>query len=505
MQKRIFAQLGEASVDLSSNISHRIFEQDLLFVERRTIQETIFLLTNATFLTLQGVLGFFGLLFAESVLLLLMLALLLFVNPFLTIFIIVYFVALLGVLNKFSRKATKKYSRILNDSLVDSSKEIQESLQSFREVYATQKMSSIIKFSTVKLMDTVESRAFLSWLSLLPKYILDAATIFGIVLVGGFAWIQSSERQAISVSVVFLVAASRIMPSLLRINTGFQGISNCSDASDRVYLLLNEIAEAEGVFKEPATTEDQEELNRFEYQVKNLRFRYPNSEAEVLRDITFNITPGEFLAIVGPSGAGKSTLVDLLMGVIRDSSDAIKIGANSPREMVKKNPGILGYVPQRVVLMNRTLKENIALGVPIDQIDIAAVWEALDKSALSSFVSALPGGLETIVAEGGNNLSGGQVQRIGLARALYSRPKILILDEATSALDAETEKEISDALNSLRGKMTLIVVAHRLATVKKADRILYLAPYGTQSTMGTFEELRKLIPSFDKQAELLGL
>lgn len=505
VHKRLIVQLGYASVSLSSEISRETFQQDLLFAERRSIQENIFLLTEATFLTLQGILGFFSLIFAESLLLALMLGLLLFVNPLLTIFIIVYFISLLMLLNKFSRNTTQKYSKNLNDSLVDASKDIQESLQAFREVYASQRVDSIVETASVKLLNSVESRAVLSWLNLLPKYILDASTIFGIVLVGGFAWLQSSEQTATVISVLFLVAASRIMPSLLRINTGFHGINNCADAADRIYTLLAELKNSKLNAKVAEANVSPDNLKVISFEIRNLYFRYEDAQRDVIKGLSFDILPGEFLAVVGPSGAGKSTLVDLLMGAIMDTTCAIKVGGVTPRELVKKFPGIMGYVPQRVVLMNKTLNENIALGVPLEEIDPTAVWEALNMSALSSFVSSLPGGLDAIVAEGGNNFSGGQVQRIGLARALYSRPKILILDEATSALDAETEKEISDALKSLRGKMTLIVVAHRLATVKQADRILYLAPDGSQSTIGTFDELRKTIPSFDKQAELLGL
>jgi ABC-type multidrug transport system fused ATPase/permease subunit len=180
------------------------------------------------------------------------------------------------------------------------------------------------------------------------------------------------------------------------------------------------------------------------------------------------------------------------------------MGGLTPRKRVEQNPGIISYVPQRVALISGTIRENVALGVPPDQIIEKSISYALEKASIVDFVHGLPEGLNTFVGENGYNLSGGQAQRIGLARALYTNPEILILDEATSALDSETENAISESLHQLAGNITLIVVAHRLATVRQANKILYLGE-GNHYQLGTFEELRERIPKFDRQAKLLGL
>jgi ABC-type multidrug transport system fused ATPase/permease subunit len=192
------------------------------------------------------------------------------------------------------------------------------------------------------------------------------------------------------------------------------------------------------------------------------------------------------------------------MGVIEDQSGSIAIGGLSPRQRVQHNPGLIGYVPQKVSMLNRTLKENVAIGVNAHDINEERVLGALEKVALGDVVFSLKDGIETIVGENGYNFSGGQIQRIGLARAIYTNPSILILDEATSALDAQTELAISESLAALEGEKTIIVVAHRLATVRKANKILYLGAENSFE-LGTFEELREQVPSFDKQAKLLGL
>jgi ABC-type multidrug transport system fused ATPase/permease subunit len=504
MHRKILISLGEFSVNFSGVLKRKLFDKDLLFTQRRTTQETVFILTEGVFYTYQGILGYFALLVSELALVMFMIGLLLSVNLPLTLFVLLYFSSILYLLNRFSRTNTRLYSNILNRSLIGSRTIIQDSLNSYREIYVSQNIENFISASIHSLNDSVKSRAYLTWLTLLPKYVLDACIVFGMIIVGGIASFFTSQQNAISLCVLFLVSASRIMPSLLRLNTGFQGINLCSDGADRLYKFVEDLdvsAQKEIPFFDE---ESSFSIERIDISVKNLNFRYPESEVFTLKDLSFDVPFGEFLAIVGPSGGGKSTLVDLLMGVLNEPKSSIKIGGLVPRNHVECNPGLIGYVPQRVTIMNRTLKENIAIGIPLLEIDDAKVLAAVDMSALRDLVSSLPLGLNTIIEENGQNFSGGQIQRIGLARAMYTEPKILILDEATSALDAETEHAVSKSLDSLAGQMTLIVVAHRLATVRSANKILYLDTDGTFE-MGTFEELRVKVSGFNMQAKLLGL
>jgi ABC-type multidrug transport system fused ATPase/permease subunit len=504
MHRKILISLGEFSVNFSGVLKRKLFAKDLLFTQRRTTQETVFILTEGVFYTYQGILGYFALLVSELALVIFMIGLLLSVNLPLTLFVLLYFSSILYLLNRFSRTTTRLYSNILNRSLIGSRTIIQDSLNSYREIYVSQNIENFISASIHSLNDSVKSRAYLTWLTLLPKYVLDACIVFGMIIVGGIASFFTSQQNAISLCVLFLVSASRIMPSLLRLNTGFQGINLCSDGADRLYKFVEDLdvsAQKEIPFFDE---ESSSSIELIDISVKNLNFMYPESEVFTLKDLSFDVPFGEFLAIVGPSGGGKSTLVDLLMGVLYEPKSSIKIGGLVPRNYVECNPGLIGYVPQRVTIMNRTLKENIAIGIPLLEIDDAKVLAAVDMSALRDLVSSLPLGLNTIIEENGQNFSGGQIQRIGLARAMYTEPKILILDEATSALDAETEHAVSKSLESLAGQMTLIVVAHRLATVRSANKILYLDTDGTFE-MGTFEELRVKVSGFNMQAKLLGL
>jgi ABC-type multidrug transport system fused ATPase/permease subunit len=223
-----------------------------------------------------------------------------------------------------------------------------------------------------------------------------------------------------------------------------------------------------------------------------------------VKNISLKANPGSFIALVGPSGSGKSTLVDLILGILDTSDDVIKISGMDSKSAVHTWPGAIGYVPQEVFLANATVKENVCLGYDPIKIEDADVWSALQAAELEDFVSGLPDGLQTIISEGGSNLSGGQKQRLGIARALFTKPKIIIFDEATSSLDPETESKITDSIVKLRGACTVLVIAHRLSTVRQADELLYLSE-GEVTASGTFEELKLVNANFANQANLMGL
>jgi len=207
---------------------------------------------------------------------------------------------------------------------------------------------------------------------------------------------------------------------------------------------------------------------------------------------------------VGSTGAGKSTLADVIIGVLEPDSGSVTISGASPREAISRWSGAIAYVPQSVALVVGSVRENVALGLPADAIDDDMVWEALQRAHLADFLRNSREGLDTYIGERGMRLSGGQRQRLGIARALYTRPRLLVLDEATSALDAETEGAIVRTLDELEGEVSTITVAHRLATVRRADQLLYLED-GRIIAHGTFDEVRGQVKDFDRQASLLGL
>jgi len=231
---------------------------------------------------------------------------------------------------------------------------------------------------------------------------------------------------------------------------------------------------------------------------------YPGTSGPALRGLSLSVPQGTSTALVGSTGAGKSTLADIILGVLEPDQGSVTISGVSPRKAIDLWPGAVTYVPQTVALVEGTVRDNVALGLPRDFINDDFVWDALERAHLAEFLRVSREGLNTKIGERGFRLSGGQRQRLGIARALFTRPKLLILDEATSSLDSETEQAITDTLRELEGHVTTITVAHRLATVRLVDQIAFLKD-GELITRGTFDEVRERVPDFRRQADLLGL
>jgi ATP-binding cassette subfamily C protein len=239
-------------------------------------------------------------------------------------------------------------------------------------------------------------------------------------------------------------------------------------------------------------------------QFKSVGFSYSGSDKESLTDVNALIAPGQQAAIIGPSGAGKSTIADLMLGLLEPTTGEILIDGRAAKVVVKEFPGNLAYVPQSPGMVSGTIADNIALGVPSEEVDLEMLERAIKDSHLLEVVDALPEGLNTDLGKRRDQLSGGQLQRIGLARALYTQPGLLVMDEATSALDAVSENEINKALDEMRGKVTVILIAHRLNTVQRSD-VVFLLEEGRITDSGTFTELLRTNKNVQNLAQLMSI
>jgi ATP-binding cassette, subfamily B, bacterial PglK len=240
------------------------------------------------------------------------------------------------------------------------------------------------------------------------------------------------------------------------------------------------------------------------FTVRSLNFQYPGNPDYALENVSFDVQEGSVTSIVGPSGSGKSTLADLLLGILTPDSGSVLLSNRPIYQSIKDWPGAMSYVPQEVALMSGTIRENVAMGFAAEFVPEERILEALEMAQLSDFALSLPQGIDTLIGERGTRLSGGQKQRLGIARALFTKPKLIVLDEATSSLDGSTEADISNAIHNLRGSVTVIMIAHRLSTVKSSDQLIYLLD-GKLVSQGSFEHVRSEVPDFDRQAQLMGL
>jgi ABC-type bacteriocin/lantibiotic exporter with double-glycine peptidase domain len=238
--------------------------------------------------------------------------------------------------------------------------------------------------------------------------------------------------------------------------------------------------------------------------LENVTFTFNKTSEPFIEKLNLRIPLNRLTVIVGKSGSGKTTLVDLILGVLETKSGKVLISGVPPLAAFQKWPGAIAYVPQEVSIVDGTIRENICLGFDMDEVLDEDVEWAVNIATLGNFLEQTPNGLETKIGTDGLKLSGGQKQRIGIARAVLSRPKLLILDEATSSLDGQAEYEVTEAINSIKFSTSVLMIAHRLSTVREADKVLYLDA-GKVITEGTFEEVRNRVPDFDHQAKLLGL
>jgi ABC-type multidrug transport system fused ATPase/permease subunit len=222
-----------------------------------------------------------------------------------------------------------------------------------------------------------------------------------------------------------------------------------------------------------------------------------------IKSASLEIPSGTSVAFVGPSGAGKTTLIDLLLGLLEPDSGTVRISNLDPIQAIKKWPGSISYVPQDVMIIDGTIRENIILGFPDEYYREDEIIRALKIAQLWDFVESLPNGLDTFVGERGSKMSGGQRQRLGVARAMFTNPKLLILDEATSSLDGVTESGITEAIEALSGEVTVVIIAHRLTTVRNVGQVVYMNE-GNILASGSFSEVRSKVPDFDAQAKLLS-
>jgi ATP-binding cassette subfamily C protein len=344
-------------------------------------------------------------------------------------------------------------------------------------------------------------------LSGMPRYIIETALLLAVALFALWQATLGDIATAAGTLGVFLSGGLRLTASLIPLQNALVAIQQYTPAARSALSLL----ESEEVSRFAKTTSNQPILQKviadsgaLEVSFQSVTYRYPDAQTPAVKDLVLQIAPGQQIALIGPSGSGKSTIADLLLGLLVPSEGRILIDGESPDVTIKLNPGILGYVPQSPGMVRGSIAMNIALGVAPKDVDPVRLAEAVNKAHLTDLVESLPQGLDTDIGKRRNELSGGQIQRIGLARALYSRPKLLVLDEATSALDAKSEDIINSALDQMRGEVTVVLIAHRLNTVQRSD-VVFLVEAGQISASGTFQALLTGNKTVQELAQLMSV
>jgi len=502
--RKILFFLSLRGAQLSSRLVNKLLKQPLLKVQSRTSQETSYAVTVGVSAITLGVLSSVVNLVSDGSLLLVMSAGLFLVDPIVAIFTFSIFIGIGLLLYYLLHARALKLGNLAAKSSIASNQRILEVLHAYREIVVSNRRDYYSNEIGELRRTLAAAEAEQSFLPFIGKYVIESSVILGALLIGAVQFVTKDATHAVATLSIFLTAGTRIAPGVLRVQQGSVAIKGNIGIAKPTLDLIEEMA-----IVSDEVREIQEPI--FEHfgfdasiEVSNLSFTYPKSNEFALTNVSFSVKKGELIAIVGPSGAGKTTLTDLLLGVITPTNGHVTISNSNPMHAIESFPGAIAYVPQNIEIIDGTIRENVMMGFVPNLNYENRIIDALESAQLNSVISELPDGIDTQVGDRGTRLSGGQRQRLGIARALFTNPSLLIMDEATSALDGKTEQDLSHSIQNLRGEKTIILIAHRLSTVRQADTVIYLDD-GKVLAKGSFESIRTLVSDFDLQAKLMGL
>ncbi len=466
-----FHVIYQDEANLSKRLHNIYIDQDYLFHVSHNASE---LITNINVSTIHFYSTLLALIhiFTDGCMVLALGVYLFLTDPLISLGIVIVLGLSMGLFMLFYRRKSKKIGAQMREANYQNQKVTLEAYNGIKEIKAFHRedfFKATFSLWRSRLAETREKHLFYTGM---PKPIMELCGISAVLVLLIIQISVGVDLQLLIPSLsVMAFAAMRLMPAISRIVGDLNNIVVYKPAIDALYenFLQAEVLEKQRITQSRNlhTTLDLQK----EIVVQDIWFRYPQGETDILQSTNLVIRKSEFVALVGPSGAGKSTLADIILGIIHPQQGKILSDGVDVRLNLDQWHRMVGYIPQSIYLMDDSIRANVAFGFPPEKTDEKQIWAVLEKAQLAEFVRQLPDGLDTRVGDRGVMLSGGQRQRIGIARALYTDPDVLVLDEATSALDIETEEAVMNAIDSFKGEKTLIVIAHRLTTLRNCDRL----------------------------------
>lgn len=486
---------GYQQLATSTTILNHYMKDSYFNHKKSQPEETAYLISTYVVFAYRGFVGSIINFVGDSLSILVLLIMILCVMPVPALLAFAYFGITIAVMQFFLRRGNAKYGEVSARAGRDALRFLLDDIKGFREIRITNAHKAAIEQYRESAVRSVKSDVNLSFLTDFPKYSLEVIFIVGIA--GLLALVTSTQgAEGLPSLMLFATACIRILPNATRMIANLGSIRANEFASEEVAKVIRSMSPEEQrlqmvEFKDeidPATIINSD-IEPVDVQIDNLVYRYPDGDKDVLKDIQLDVPAGTSVAFVGGSGSGKTTLVDLILGLLTPTSGTISSQGKDIHTDLPSWYQKIGYVPQDPYLGKGTLREAVAFGIPKQYIDDDRVLYCLKLAELMPVVETLEDGINTSIGENGNRLSGGQRQRVGIARAMYRNPSLLVMDEATSALDNETEYKITQTINRISKEITVIIVAHRLSTVRNVDQLVYLSQ-GRIANKGTFKEVQ---------------
>ena len=495
--------LAKIEARAARQVASAAFGQGLSDARKYSREEIYFAVQAGSPAAFNNVLNSTGTIFAEGLLFVLVIGAFFAVDPLSALGAIVYFGGIALIIQFFLGRLMHAAGKKNAEATVQGNSVIGDLSEVLREATILEKKDFFFDRLYLARLKAASSFASQFVLSGMPRYIVETALIIAVAV---FVLVQSATGDLVSAAGivgVFLSGGLRLTASLLPLQSALLNIKQMIPQANKALDLLAG-SDIDSFQRKLKTESNSQRSGPMSIEVMNVSFSYPSADSNSLTEISFKVNAGQQVALIGPSGAGKSTVADLITGLLEPSSGEVSIDQINPKEISRISPGRIAYVPQKPGIVSGTILENIALGVAKDEVNRVLLNQAIEDAQLSTVISQLPDGVNTDLGKRRDELSGGQLQRIGLARALYTQPGLLVMDEATSALDADSENEINKALDSMRGKVTVILIAHRLNTVQRSDQV-FLLEQGQITGSGTFSELLQKSKTVQGLAKLMAI
>lgn len=492
----------------AAEVASRIYSEGLGRLQNFSRGDIHFAATSSVASATSGILTLGSTMVTEGTLFIAILVTFFLVDPWTALILSLYFLFVAVVFQLAIHRRLGRLGKRLGESAVAVTDSLQDLTSSFREIAVLDKRRFFLGTLSRQRTRLAQDSALATFYSGLPRLFVEAALMVGVMTLVGWQFLIGNLEDGLVVTIVFLGGGVRLMGAMLPVQTALTNAQSLVPLGKlaREILAPPVVTERNDRLLEKYSSAGQhggDEGQGFDISLANVSFSHAGTVEKAIVDVSMHVDAGSFVALIGPSGAGKTTLADLILGLRTPSSGEVAVRGQPPSEKRKTAPGSISYVPQSPGMVTGSIAENVALGVSRDSIDRDQVWKVIRQAQLADFVDSLPFGIDSDFGRQSEALSAGQKQRMGLARALYSNPRLLVLDEATSALDALTESGISETIASLGQETTVIVIAHRLSTIQQAD-VVFVVEGGRITARGGFNEVRAEVPLIEEYVRLMS-